>query len=84
MTKEEAIKEIEEYLNIEETDSFVRGWKYAMLAGLETITRIDDSSIVRCKDCRYMPSTRQYDDSCWCRRRRGYDEDWFCADGKNR
>ena len=47
MTKEEAIKEIIEYIRdsdkcISEDDEYIRGWKSALLVALETINKIDD------------------------------------------
>ena len=45
---------------------------------------MDAEVVVRCKDCKYMPSAPQYDKSCWCRRRHGDDGNRFCADGKEK
>lgn len=45
MTKEEAIKEIEEYIRdadkcISEDEEFISGWKSALLTALEIVTKI--------------------------------------------
>lgn len=45
MTKEEAIKEIEEYLQdadkaISEDEEYIRGWKSALLVALEVVHNI--------------------------------------------
>lgn len=45
-TKEEAIKDIEEYYRdadscISEDEEYIRGWKCAMLVAIEVITEID-------------------------------------------
>lgn len=46
MTKEEAIKDIEEYLQdadkcISEDEEYIRGWKSALLVALEIIANIE-------------------------------------------
>ena len=46
MTKDEAIREIEEYIRdadkaISEDDEYIRGWKSALLVALEVITKIE-------------------------------------------
>ena len=46
MAKDEAIKEIEEYIRdadkaIGEDEEYIRGWKSALLVALEVITKID-------------------------------------------
>lgn len=46
MTTEEAIKEIEEYIEdtdkaISEDEEYIRGWKSAMLVALEIVTNIE-------------------------------------------
>ena len=45
MTRDEAIKEIEEYIAdadkaISEDEEYIRGWKSALLVALEVITKI--------------------------------------------
>lgn len=45
MTKEEVIKEIEEYIQdidkcISEDDEYIRGWKSALLVALELMTKL--------------------------------------------
>lgn len=45
MTRDEAIKEIEEYIAdadkaISEDEEYIRGWKSALLIALEVITKI--------------------------------------------
>ncbi len=47
MTREEAIKEIEEYITdadkaISEDEEYIRGWKSALLVALEVITQMGD------------------------------------------
>lgn len=53
MTKDEAIKELEEYLRNADKDfckdedyirGFMHGWKSALLAALEIITKVDEKS----------------------------------------
>ena len=49
MTKDEAILEIEEYIQdadkaISETEDYIRGWKTALLVALETINEITGKS----------------------------------------
>ena len=46
MTKDEAIKDIEEYIQdadkcISEDEEYIRGWKCAMFVALEVISDID-------------------------------------------
>ena len=46
MVKDEAIKEIEEFIvdadkAISEDEEYIRGWKSALLVALEVITKID-------------------------------------------
>jgi hypothetical protein len=46
MTRDEAIKEIEEYIAdadkaISEDEEYIRGWKSALLVALNVITKID-------------------------------------------
>lgn len=48
MTKHEAIKDIEEYIQdsdkaISEDEEYIRGWKSALLVALEVITSINDN-----------------------------------------
>lgn len=45
MTKEELLKEIEEYIHdadkaISEDDEYIRGWKSAMLVALELVIKL--------------------------------------------
>lgn len=47
MTKDEAIKEIEEYIEsadnaISEDEEYLRGWKSALLVALEIVHKIED------------------------------------------
>lgn len=49
MTKDEAIKEIEEYLQdadkaFSEDEEYIRGWKSALLVALEITAKIDGKS----------------------------------------
>lgn len=46
MTKEESIKELEEYFNdadkcISEDPEYIRGWKSAMLVAIEAVNKIE-------------------------------------------
>ena len=46
MTKDEALKEVEEYLQdadkaISEDEEYIRGWKSALLVALQVITKIE-------------------------------------------
>lgn len=47
MTRDEAIKEIEEYIAdadkaISEDEEYIRGWKLALLVALEVITQMEN------------------------------------------
>ena len=50
MTKEEVIKELEEYFDdadkcISEDFDYIRGWKSAMLVAIETVDKIEGVSV---------------------------------------
>lgn len=66
MTKDEAVKEIEEYLGdadkaISEDEEYIRGWKSAMLTALEVVCKIDCQYVDKdnygndyhCRTCMY-------------------------------
>lgn len=63
MTKDEAVKELEEHLRdadkaISEDEEYIRGWKSALLVALEISTKVDGKSETHDK----MPVTYLYTD----------------------